>query len=319
MTTTTRRRWSGSRRPPQPSRSGLPHLRLDHRVTCDQRGHDAVSAVPDVQDLAGTRQAHRRRLATLLEPRAVQLDLRPVETATTEANVCERDPCRCERRCMCDSPPFSRSSRMRTGGVEPPQPGATRLQRAELAGARRPQIAKQLRRRGLTRSGGLQGSAPPQAGIPRAGSAPAPPPLRKRRQLRRRSLTRSGGLQGSAPPKAGPAAGCAPAPPPLRKRRQLRRRSLTRSGGLQGSAPPKAGTPRAGSAPAEPALAERTGRPVGLEPTPAGITTPDARRYTTAAKKENGRRDRLPATGGRDVTVVLLRSRLFYLSAVLPA
>ena len=281
MTTTTRRRWSGSRLPPQPSRSGLPHLRLDHRVTCDQRGRDAVSAVPDVQDLAGTRQTHRRRLATLLEPRAVQLDLRPVETATTEANVCERDPCRCERRCMCDSPPFSRSSRMRTGGVEPPQPGATRLQRAELAGARRPQIAKQLRRRGLTRSGGLQGSAPPQAGIPRAGSAPAPPPLRKRRQLRRRSLTRSGGLQGSAPPKAG--------------------------------------TPRAGSAPAEPALAERTGRPVGLEPTPAGITTPDARRYTTAAKKENGRRDRLPATGGRDVTVVLLRSRLFYLSAVLPA
>ena len=125
-------------------------------MTCDQRGHDAVSAVPDVQDLAGTRQAHRRRLATLLEPRAVQLDLRPVEAATTEANVCERDPCRCERRCMCDSPPFSRSSRMRTGGVEPPQPGATRLQRAELAGARRPQKAKQLRRRGLTRSGGLR-------------------------------------------------------------------------------------------------------------------------------------------------------------------
>ena len=170
MTTTTRRRWSGSRLPPQPSRSGLPHLRLDHRVTCDQRGRDAVSAVPDVQDLAGTRQAHRRRLATLLEPRAVQLDLRPVEAATTEANVCERDPCRCERRCMCDSPPFSRSSRVRTGGVEPPQPEATRLQRAELAGARRPQKAKQLRRRGLTRSGGLQGSAPPKAGIPRAGS-----------------------------------------------------------------------------------------------------------------------------------------------------
>ena len=32
----------------------------------------------------------------------------------------------------------ARGHEVRTGGVEPPQPGATRLQRAELAGARRP-------------------------------------------------------------------------------------------------------------------------------------------------------------------------------------
>ena len=50
----------------------------------------------------------------------------------------------------------------------------------------------------------------------------------------------------------------------------------------------------------------------------AGITTPDACRYITAAKR-NGRRDRLPATGGRDVTVRWPRSQLLYLSAVLPA
>ena len=35
--------------------------------------------------------------------------------------------------------------------------------------------------------------------------------------------------------------------------------------------------------------------------------------------ERNGRRDRLPATGGRDVTVRWPRSQLFYLSAVLPA
>ncbi len=50
----------------------------------------------------------------------------------------------------------------------------------------------------------------------------------------------------------------------------------------------------------------------------AGITTPDARRYITAARK-NGRRGRLPATGSRDVTVRWPRSQLLYLSAGLPA
>ena len=46
----------------------------------------------------------------------------------------------------------------------------------------------------------------------------------------------------------------------------------------------------------------------------AGITTPDARHYITAAKR-NGRRDRLPATGGRDVTVRWLRSQLLPIGA----
>ena len=128
---------SGGRRP----RSGLPgisNVRFDQHVARNAGGGDPVAAVPDVERLAGTRQAHRRRLATLLEPHAVALDLRAVETTVSEADVRERDPGRCERR-ICDTPPFSRSSRVRTGGVEPPQPLATRLQRAELAGARRPQ------------------------------------------------------------------------------------------------------------------------------------------------------------------------------------
>ena len=174
------------RRPPPPQwSSGISNVRFDEHVARDAGGCDPVAAVPDVERLAGTRQAHRRRLATLLEPHAVALDLRAVETTVSEADVRERDPGRCERR-ICDTPPFSRSSRVRTGGVEPPQPLATRLQRAELAGARRPQ--------GETRAAG-------------------------------------------------------------------RIRTDT-----------------------------------------AGLTTPDAGRYITAAKR-NGRRDRLPATGGRDVTV----------------
>ena len=128
-------------RRPRRSRSGLSgtsNLRFDQYVARNAGGGDPVAAVPDVERLAGTRQAHRRRLPTLLQPHAVALDLGSVETAVTEADVRERDPCRCERR-ICDTPPFSRSSRVRTGGVEPPQPLATRLQRAELAGARRPQ------------------------------------------------------------------------------------------------------------------------------------------------------------------------------------
>jgi hypothetical protein len=112
--------------------------RLDQHMARNAGGADAVAAVPNVERLARTCQAHRRRLATLLEPGAVLLDLHAVETSVPEADVCERDPCRCERR-ICDTPPFSRSIGMRTGGVEPPQPLATRLQRAELAGARRPQ------------------------------------------------------------------------------------------------------------------------------------------------------------------------------------
>ena len=127
-------------RPRRPRRglSGISNLRFDQYVARNAGGGDPVAAVPDVERLAGTRQAHRRRLATLLEPHAVALDLRAVETTVSEADVRERDPGRCERR-ICDTPPFSRSSRVRTGGVEPPQPLATRLQRAELAGARRPQ------------------------------------------------------------------------------------------------------------------------------------------------------------------------------------
>jgi hypothetical protein len=128
---------SGGRRP-RSRLSGISNVRFDQHVARNAGGGDPVAAVPDVERLAGTRQAHRRRLATLLEPYAVTLDLRTVETTVSEADVRERDPGRCERR-ICDTPPFSRSSRVRTGGVEPPQPLATRLQRAELAGARRPQ------------------------------------------------------------------------------------------------------------------------------------------------------------------------------------
>ena len=154
-----------------------------------------------------TRQPHRRRLAALLEPRAIPLDLRAVETTVASADVRERDTGRCERR-ICDTPPSSRSIRVRTGGVEPPQPWATRLQRAELAGARRPH---------------------------------AQPPMRK-------------------------------------------------NGGGR---------------------SDRTDT--------AGITTPDACRYITAAKREMEGGLRLPATGGRDVTVRWPRSQLLYLSADLPA
>jgi hypothetical protein len=117
--------------------SGIPDVRLDHRVAGDLRRRDSVAAVVDVEHVTGPDQPYRRRLTSLLEPCSVELDLRPVEVTGAEADVCERDPCRCERR-MCDTPPFSRSSRVRTGGVEPPQPLATRLQRAELADARRP-------------------------------------------------------------------------------------------------------------------------------------------------------------------------------------
>ena len=137
---TTGRSVVRERRPRRP-RSGVPgisNLRLDQYVTRNAGGGDAVAAVPDVERLAGTRQPHRRRLAALLEPCAIPLDLGAVETTVAEADVRERDPCRCERR-ICDTPPSSRSSGVRTGGVEPPQPLATRLQRAELAGARRPQ------------------------------------------------------------------------------------------------------------------------------------------------------------------------------------
>ena len=152
--------------PPPLSLSGIPNLRLDQHVARDAGGGDAVAAVPDVERLAGTRQPHRRRLAALLEPCAVALDLGAVETTVAEADVRERDPGRCERR-ICDTPPSSRSSRVRTGGVEPPQPLATRLQRAELAGARRPQ--ESLRRREPTPSG------LPPSGIPRVGPPTSPP------------------------------------------------------------------------------------------------------------------------------------------------
>jgi hypothetical protein len=129
---------AGTAAPPRRSMSRIPNVRLDHRMACDLRSRDSVSAVADVKDVTGPDQPHRRRLTSLLEPRSVELDLRPVEVTGAEADVRQRNPCRCERR-ICDTPPFSRSVRVRTGGVEPPQPMATRLQRAELAGARRPQ------------------------------------------------------------------------------------------------------------------------------------------------------------------------------------
>lgn len=99
----------------RPSMSGIPNVRLDHRVAGDLRCRDSVTAVVDVEDVARPDQPYRRRLTSLLEPRSVELDLRPVEMTGTEADVCERDPCRCERR-MCDTPPFS--GRFEYGRVE---------------------------------------------------------------------------------------------------------------------------------------------------------------------------------------------------------
>ncbi len=167
---------AGAAAPARRSMSGIPNVCLDHRVAGDLRRRDSVAAILDVEDLARPDQSYRRCLTSLLEPCSVELELRPVEVTGAEADVCKRDPCRCERR-MCDTPPFSRSSRMRTGGVEPPQPGATRLQRAELADARRPQGIEVLRRRKPTPSG----IAPPKAGS--RGSVPLPrnPPSRKKR------------------------------------------------------------------------------------------------------------------------------------------
>ena len=59
-------------------------------------------------------------------------------------------------------------------------------------------------------------------------------------------------------------------------------------------------------------------RPVGFEPTLRG-SRPRMLAVTSRPPERNGRRDRLPATGGRDVTVRWPRSQLLYLSAVLPA
>ena len=127
-----------------------------------------MAAVPDEERLARTRQADRRWLAALLEPCAIALDLGAVETTVTEADVRERDPCRCERRIR-DTPPFSQSIRVRTGGVEPPQPLATRLQRAELAGARRPHEESFA----AARADAFRDLPRRRRGIPAGGSAPA--------------------------------------------------------------------------------------------------------------------------------------------------
>ena len=196
--------------PPPRALSGIPNLRFDQHVARNAGGGDPVAAVPDVERLAGTRQAHRRRLATLLEPHAVALDLRAVETTVTEADVRERDPGRCERR-ICDTPPFSRSSRVRTGGVEPPQPLATRLQRAELAGARRPQGET---RRPVGFEPTLRGSRPRMLAVtsrpPRewkAGSAP-----RNRGQRRYRPVA----PEPAVVPFGSPASVVATPPPPHR-------------------------------------------------------------------------------------------------------
>jgi hypothetical protein len=99
---------AGTAAPPRRSMSRIPNVRLDHRMACDLRSRDSVSAVADVKDVTGPDQPHRRRLTSLLEPRSVELDLRPVEVTGAEADVRQRNPCRCERR-ICDTPPFSRS------------------------------------------------------------------------------------------------------------------------------------------------------------------------------------------------------------------
>jgi len=92
----------------------MTHVRLDHRVAGGTRGVDPVAAVLDEEGITVTDQAHRRSLATLLQPAAVQLHSRRVEAATAtvaESNLGERNPrCRCERRVCCMAPP-SRSSR----------------------------------------------------------------------------------------------------------------------------------------------------------------------------------------------------------------
>jgi hypothetical protein len=171
--------WRVERPPPRAparGRSRIPHVRLDHSVAGSHGGCDAVPAIADVEHVADTRQAHRRCLASLLEPRAVQLDLRLVEAATAEANLCQRDQRCCERRFIWRTPPSSRSNEMRTGGVEPPQPEATRLQRGGLSRAQRPQEGRSVGFRtdtaGITTQSACRYTMPPPQGGTRSRGFP---------------------------------------------------------------------------------------------------------------------------------------------------
>src|SRR5438105_3885107 len=116
-------------------------LRLDHRVTCSERGDDSVSAVPHDEEVAVPCETHRRSDTALLEPLAVPRHLRHVDAArpsVAESNVVEASPDRLRVRAHARLLSSRRESGVRTDGVEPPQPGAAALQAVELADAQRP-------------------------------------------------------------------------------------------------------------------------------------------------------------------------------------
>ena len=118
------------------------HLRFDHGVSCCQGGGHSVTAVTYDERIALSCESHRWCVATLLEPYAVELDRRHTETgdrALADADLVERCPDRLLLvRAHGPSSLHGRRYEVRTGGVEPPQPEATRLQRAELSRAQRP-------------------------------------------------------------------------------------------------------------------------------------------------------------------------------------
>ena len=94
----------------------------------------------------------------------------------------------------------------------------------------------------------------------------------------------------------------------------MRRRSLAPKRRPSGICPAEGGIPRAGSAPAEPALRKGQGGRSGSNRHLRG-SRPRMLAVTPRPPRENGRRDRLPATGGRDVTVRWLRSQLLPIGA----
>ena len=196
-TTASNRAGAAAARRPSRRRLTYPHVGLDQRVARDESGRDSVSAVPDVQDRG--RHAPGAPAAPHGPPRATtryMLDLRPVEAAAPEANVCQRDPCRCERRSMWIHL-LSARGRVECGRVESNHHSAGQRDYSALSS---PVLGV---RRNISRPSvpALPGAV---AGRSRAGICPAeagdpgPPSLAETEQLRRRSRR----LQGSASPKA---------------------------------------------------------------------------------------------------------------------
>src|SRR5262249_3411820 len=92
--------------------------RLDHAVTGGERGGDTVPAVANDEAVTVAREAHRRRLAALLEQLSVSLHRRRVDAATaalTDANLIERNVNR-RRTAVLRSHPPSFLFRVRQAG-----------------------------------------------------------------------------------------------------------------------------------------------------------------------------------------------------------